>query len=222
MTLVIGEENLSTEDFFGNLSPFQIIVAIVAFGAAIYSLITGSYSFHKTWIERAKISIYLGDALRISLSRDRHTPDFYLMCNLVNITPKVGTIHRFEAQISDPDGKPCNFVWNLFCKYNSGEESIEKDSDIFPVAVQSKDSRLLHVGFQSETTAIQSFKWIPGKYEFKVFGWVNKEHRGKPTNLKSSAYHIQITEEYCHQLSLAPQKPCYITIPVIEWQRQHR
>jgi hypothetical protein len=42
--------------FLGNESPFQIIVAIVAFGTALYT-------FYKSFLERAKLSLYPGDRL---------------------------------------------------------------------------------------------------------------------------------------------------------------
>ncbi len=200
--------------FFGELSPFQIFVSVVA-------LLTGIYTFYKSFLERAKLSMYPGDAVRFVSSSDSHASDFNLMCNLVNKSLKVGTVHRLEVRVSGPKNFTCDFTWNLFYRYQAGGESVEKESDIYPVAIPKMDSKLLLVGFQSE--ARQMFKWSEGRYKFKVVGWVNRKHRRKWSNLKS-VFHIQITEEYYRHLSQPPplKGSVYITVPIIEWERKHR
>jgi hypothetical protein len=200
--------------FFGNLSPFQIIVSVVA-------LLTAGYTCYKSWIEKAKISMYPGDAVRVVNSADGSFSNFHLMCNLINKTTKVGTVHRLEVRVSGPQNITCNFVWNLFYKYLPGGQTVEKETDPYPVAVPQKDSKLVLVAFQAE--ANQTRKWPEGRYEFKVIGWVNRKDRLQPSNLEST-FHIQITEENIRQLSQPNPTtgPFFITVPVIEWEREHR
>ena len=78
--------------FFGDLSPFQIFVSLVA-------LLTGIYTFYKSFLERAKISMYPGDAVRFIVSKDGPFSNFHLMCNLINKSTKVGTVHRLEVRV---------------------------------------------------------------------------------------------------------------------------
>jgi len=200
--------------FFGDLSPFQIFVSIIA-------LLTAGYTCYKSWIEKAKISMYPGDAVRVVNSADGTFSVFHLMCNLLNRTTKVGTVHRIEVRVSGPQNITCNFVWNLFYRYLPGGQKVEKETDPYPVAVPQKDCKLVLVGFQTE--ANQNCRWPEGRYEFKVIGWVNRKDRRLPSNLKS-IFHIQVTKEHIRQLSQPnpAEGPVFITIPVIEWERRHR
>lgn len=204
---------MSLAQFFGDLSPFQIIVSVVA-------LLTGSYTVYKSFLEKAKVSLYPGDAVRIVVSPDGSTSNFHLMCNLINKSTKVATVHRLEVHVLDPQNSKCAFTWNLFYKYLPGGQEVQKESDPYPVAVPQKDSKLLLAGFQSEGE--QSCNWSEGRYEFRVIGWVNRKHRIQRSNLRS-IFHIRITEDNLRQLSKPNQaRPIYITVPVIEWERQHR
>lgn len=201
------------EQFFGDLSPFQIIVSAVAF-------LTGGYTCYKSFFERANISLYIGDAVRIVVMPDGRSSTIHLMCNLVNKSVKVGTVHRIEAHLSGPQNSHYKFVWSFFYKYSEGAEKVEKISDIYPVAVSQKDSTLLLVGFEAE--AVQSCQWLEGTYEFKVVGWVNRKDHTQSSNFET-IFNIQITQDKLRKLGeLKPASPIYITIPVKEWERQHR
>jgi hypothetical protein len=142
------------------------------------------------------------------------------MCNLVNKSTKVGTVHRLEARVTNPQNSTHEFTWNLFYKYLPGGEEVQKETDIYPVAVPQKDSKLLFVGFQGEAEKIK--EWQEGKHEVKVIGWVNRQDRLKSSNLKS-IFHISITKEIIEKLSKPNlTRPMYITAPILEWKRQHR
>ena len=202
--------------FFGDLSDFQIIVSATALATFFYTVIHTAY----TLIQKPKISLYPGDAVRIVVYPDGRASAFHLMCNLVNKTIKVGTVHRLEVRVLGPQNTTCNYIWGLFYKYLPGGQEVQKESDPYPVAVPKKDSKLLFVEFQAE--ANQSCEWPEGKYEFKVIGWVNCKDRLRPFNLES-IFHIRITQENIHQLNTPnPIGPIYVTVPVIEWERQHR
>ncbi|MGD0663305.1 MAG: hypothetical protein ABSD38_35115 [Syntrophorhabdales bacterium] len=206
------EAAMCLAQFFGNLSPFQIIVSAVA-------LLTGAYTFYKSFLERAKISMYPGDAVRIVKPANQNDLYFHLMCNLVNGSTKVGTVHRLEVEVTGPQKTFCAFTWYQFYKYQEGAQSVGKDSDIYPVSVPKMDSKLLLVAFHADSKP--GFEWREGEYEFKVLGWVNKEDRQEVSNLKSSVFRIQITPGKLKELSSAAVNS-FVTVPVVEWERQHR
>jgi hypothetical protein len=186
----------------------------------LFAILTGGYTLY-TIFQKPKISLYPGDAVRIVVYPDGRASAFHLMCNLVNKTIKVGTVHRLEVRVLGPQSTTCNYIWGLFYKYLPGGQEVQKESDPYPVAVPQKDSKLLFVEFQAE--ANQSCEWPEGKYEFKVIGWVNCKDRLQPSNLKSKIFHIHITEDIIRQLSKPDStRPIFITVPVIEWERQHR
>jgi hypothetical protein len=199
--------------FFGDLSLFQIIVSAVA-------LVNGGYTLY-TFLRKANISMYPGDAVRIVVSSHREVLNLHLMCNLVNKSAKVGTVHRLEARVRGPGKTDLVFTWGLFYKYQRGGVVVEKDTDIYPVAVPKMDSKLLFVEFQTDPGV--GFEWQEGEYEFEVIGWVNKKNRQKRSNVRS-LFHIRITEDLHRQLnpSIPPAGPVFVTVPVIEWERQHR
>jgi len=98
--------------FFGELSPFQIIVSCVAF-------LTGIYTLYKSFLEKGRILVYPGDAIRIVVSPDGNVSKFHLMCNLINKGAKVGTVHRLEVKITNPQNSDNSFIWSLFYRYTS-------------------------------------------------------------------------------------------------------
>jgi hypothetical protein len=172
-------------------------------------------------IRRPRLEMYPGDAVRFINLGDGSFSIFHLMCNLINKTTKVRTVHRLEVRVLGPQNITYNFVWYLFYKYLPGGQSVEKDTDPYPVAVPAKDSKLVFGGFRIE--ANQNYKWSEGKYEFKVLGWVNRKDHMQPSNLEST-FHILVTQDYISQLSQPslPGVSVFITIPVIEWERRHR
>lgn len=172
-------------------------------------------------IRHQRFEIYPGDAVRLVKSQDGSLPGFHLMCNLINKTTKVGTVHRLEVRVSGPENIALNFVWNLFYAYFPGGQEVYKETDPYPVAVPPKDSRLVLGGFGTEPK--QECKWPEGEYEFKVLGWVNSKNHLQPSNLESR-FHIKITKDTIDELSQPNPKSgaVFIAVPVIEWERRHK
>jgi hypothetical protein len=204
---------MNLAQFFGELSPFQIIISAVA-------LITGIYTFYKNFLERSKIHLYPGDAVRIVVSQDCGASKMHLMCNLINNSTKVGTVHRLEVRVTNSQKVTYEFTWNHFYKYLPGGQQVQKESDIYPVAVFQKDSKLLFIEFQAETE--NAINWKEGQYKVQVIGWVNRKNRLLSSNLKST-FHIALTKFIIDQLS-SPKvtQAIFITVPIIEWERQHK
>lgn len=78
--------------FFGTLSPFDVIVAFVA-------IVTGVYTFCKSFFESPKISLYPADTIGLVISPNGLISAFHLACNLVNSSAKTGTLHHLEIYI---------------------------------------------------------------------------------------------------------------------------
>lgn len=190
------------------------------FFVALVALLVGFKDQILDLIRRPRLEMYPGDAVRFVSLGDGSFQIFHLMCNLINKTTKVRTVHRLEVRVFGPQNITCNFVWYLFYKYLPGGQSVEKDTDPYPVAVPQKDSKLVFGGFRTE--ANQNCKWPEGKYEFKVIGWVNRRDRMQSSNLES-IFHIEITQEHIRQLSQPnlPGVSLFTTVPVIEWERRH-
>jgi len=195
---------------------------IGAFVIALVALIVGFKDQILDLIRHPRVEMYLGDAVRFVNLGDSSFSVFHLMCNLINKTTKVRTLHRLEVRVLGPQNITYNFVWQFFYKYlpEARGQGVGKDTDIYPVAVPAKDSKLVLAEFHAETN--QNCKWPEGKYELKVIGWVNCKDRLQPSNLES-IFHIQITKNEIHQLSQPnpASGPVFITVPVIEWERRH-
>ncbi len=198
------------ERFFGNLSPFQVVVSVVA-------LATGAYTFYKSFLQRAKLSLFPGDAVRLVILKSGSVSAFNLMCNIVNTSMKTATLHRLEAEVVTPSREEYRFAWSLFYRYLEGGSTVQKETDIYPVAVARQDSKLLFVQFKA-VPGIPSPNWPDGRYKFTVFGWVNRNDKRTSSNLNAK-FHIDISPEKAQQLGpLQPQKkPVEIPIPVVEW-----
>ena len=85
--------------FFGDLSPFQVVVAAVAFA-------TGLYTFYKSFLERARIRLFSADRVGFVISKDGGTTNIHLGINIVNEAIKTGTVHKLEVLVRPPQGEP--------------------------------------------------------------------------------------------------------------------
>ncbi len=135
---------MSFNQIFGNESVFQIIVAIVAFATALYT-------FYKSFVERAKLSLYPGDRLGLIISAGGGCWKFHLRTSLVNHAVKTGTLHRLEAEIKTPKGNTHLYLWDIFFEYISGTLNVQPAGDATPVSIPGKTSQPLYVQFRLAT-----------------------------------------------------------------------
>ena len=82
--------------FFGDLSPFQIIVAAVAFLNGAYILLQ--------LLERAKLKLFVSDSIGLVIPPQQVAEKFHIGCNIVNSRSKIGALHHLEAIIVTPKG----------------------------------------------------------------------------------------------------------------------
>jgi hypothetical protein len=233
---LLASELKTKHGFFGEMSRFQILVAIVTALLTIATILLSGYTIYKNFIERAKVAVFPGDAVRIIFFVPQNPQQMNLMLNLVNKGTKPGIVHRMELIITDPTGQLFHLSWNLFYEYLPGGEHVRKSSDVYPVAVPPKNNYLLLAGFQSESSG--PIPWRLGQYKLQVLGWVNKRHRAERSNINEE-FHININNDqlgviqalqqqriiqlHNGQLLLFPlDQPRYTTISVLEWERPHQ
>ncbi|KAA3654446.1 MAG: hypothetical protein DWQ04_34385 [Chloroflexi bacterium] len=194
-------------DFFGDLSPFQIITAILSFIGGIYALVEV--------LRRVKVKFYPADSIGFVLSKGEYVSKFHLRCNLVNKTSKLGVVHRLEVEVRSPENKIYKFPWKLFYEYKPGAGAVQKETDPYPIAVMPKNNQTLFIEFEA-ANSVQSSEWILGRYKFKVIGWVNQKDRNSKPNLESE-FHINIDQVIHNKFSQAHSGPTVYSVPVEEW-----
>ena len=195
--------------FFGDKSPFDIIVAIVAFGTFLYT-------FYKSFLERAQLSLFLGDRVGLVVSANGGCRKLHVRGSLVNHAVKTGTLHRLEALLTTPSGASHSYEWQLFFSYVPGTLNVQPSGNPIPVSVPGKNSQLLLAEFEL-AAGVSTPAWSTGRYELHITGWVNKENRSQPSNLKA-AIHFSLAAAQSKQLfSQAPGQPTVIDVPVEEW-----
>ena len=193
--------------FLGDQSPFQIIVAIVAF-------VTATYTFYKSFLERARLRLYLGDRVGLVLSAQGGR-NFHMRGSLVNHAVKTGTLHRLEARLTTPAGVSHLYVWQLFFTYVPGTLNVHPSGNPIPVSVPGKSSQLLLTQFEL-ITGKPTPVWSPGRYEIEVKGWVNKTNRSQSRNL-TAVIHFSLDATQCQELLQTPGHSTVLDIPIEEW-----
>ena len=142
--------------FFGEQSPFEVIVAIVAF-------VTAVYTFYKAFLERARIHLFPGDRVGLVLSANGGCTTFHLRGTLVNHAVKAGTLHRLEACITTPSNASHFYEWKLFFAYVSDTLNVQPAGNPIPLSVAGKSSRLLLTQFNLMPITAPVPVWSPGR-----------------------------------------------------------
>ena len=78
--------------FFGDLSPFQIIVAAIA-------LLTGAHTLLQL-SAKAKLKLFLSDSIGLVIPPQEVAEKFHIGCNIVNSRGKIGALHHLEAAVN--------------------------------------------------------------------------------------------------------------------------
>jgi hypothetical protein len=200
---------MPASEFVGDLSPFEIIVAAIA-------LLTGAYTFYKSFIERARLALYPGDQIGLVASPGQACHKFHLRCNLVNRSTKMATVHRLEGRIRDPRGNECTYIWHQFFEYVPGGHAVQKSADPHPISVPPKNSQPQFIEFKTEASN-PNFQWQEGKYAFRIEGWVNCKSRKRRANL-CSRFHIRVDELLSMILGgTKADQDSVVPVPISEW-----
>jgi hypothetical protein len=200
--------------FFGDLSPFQVIVS----AGTIVAFLNGAYTLW-TILARAKLKIFLTDSIGIVIPPRHPAEKFHVGCNFINPSAKVGAVHHLEATVLDPEKRKRRFEWNLFFEYASGGAQLRKTTDPFPIAVVPRSSVLQFIEFKiAEGEKIDY--WPQGRYEFNILGWANRRDRKSSANV-TATFHVEIG----HMLSMSllgteQNANVVVRVPTLEWRVQ--
>ena len=194
--------------FFGELSPFQVIVSVVAFLAA-------AHTFYPH-LAKPKLKMFLADSIGMVVPPQDVANRFHIGCNFINPSPKVSALHRLEATVVDPRNQTRQFQWNLFFEYAPGGAQVRKTTDPFPIAVVPRSSVLQFIEFKiAEGEKIDS--WPEGCYEFNILGWANRRDRKSSPNI-TATFHIEIDEMLSMCLQGTEQSDNIVMrVPIVEW-----
>jgi hypothetical protein len=197
--------------FFGDLSPFQVLVS---FGTII-AFLNGAYTLW-TVLAKAKLKIFLTDSIGVVIPPRHVAEKFHIGCNLLNPSAKVAALHHLEATVLDPKKQKRRFLWNLFFEYAAGGGQVRKTTDPFPIAVGPRSSAFQFIEFKlAEGDAIDF--WPEGRYEFNILGWVNRRDRKFSRNI-TATFHIEIDQMLSMCLQGTEQSDNVVMrVPIVEW-----
>lgn len=199
---------MSAADFFGQQSPFQVVVAVVA-------LITGLYTLYKSFIESANVEISVGDRVGIVISEKPGVAALHLQSSVINKAVKMGILHRLEAKLQTQTGESSTFAWNEFLDWAEGAAQVHKRSEPHPIAVAGKSSIPLFV--QLVPFGTERTKWDAGEYTIELIGWANRAKRSDKSNVKST-FHVRLDQSLADRLTRGGQLPPKVEfVPVSEW-----
>jgi hypothetical protein len=125
--------------FFGELSPFQIIVAAIA-------LLTGAHTLW-TLLPWAKLKLLVADSIGVVIPPQQPAEKFHIGCNFINSRYKLGALHHLEAIVVTPLKETWHFNWNLFFEYAQGGAQLRKTTDLFAIAVPPHSSVVHFIEF---------------------------------------------------------------------------
>lgn len=196
--------------FFGNVSPFQIVTAVMA----SVGTVAGFYGIYKLYWEGPRIEIHSGDRLYL-VGPVGNTAPINATLAIINHGSRTGVLQFLEMHVTTPKGSSEIFEWAEFYKYEEGSVVV-KEFDPHPVSVAPKGNMALRVQFVLRTTA--AFEWTPGQYRAIVLGWVGRRSRQQGANVETS-FRFRVTEQEAEMLSIIPggRRAVYFTVRVQEW-----
>ncbi len=204
--------------FFGELSPFEIIVSVIA-------IFTGVYTFFWPFIEKPKLKIFTGDRMNLVISNSSKTltenifaiTKFHIGCNLVNPTNKVAVLHHLEAEVVNNQGVSFVYTWNIFFQYFTENGTYQKANDVHPISVNPHSNTMVFIEFKAIYPE-NSFQSWSERYAIQLKGWVNLENRKEKPNLISPVFHIDLASQNTNNWQLGkPGTPNVYPVKVEEW-----
>ena len=189
-------------------------ITLVQFGSFV-GLLNGAYTLYML-LARAKIKLLLADSITIVHQPKEVADRFHIACNFVNPRGRVGTVHRLEATVLDPEKRMHRFEWNLLYAYGQRGEQVPKTTEPFPIAVLPRNNAFYFIEFKlMRGDKIDS--WPRGLYEFKILGWADRSDRKGEPNI-TATFHIEIGLSDSLGLQRTGQdKDIPFRFPIVEW-----
>lgn len=188
---------------FQNVSPFQLITALVATSAWIYV----AYKLH--W-EGPRVEIHSGDRIFLVAPVGASAP-INMILSITNRGSRTGVLQFLETCITMPNGRNERFEWAEFYRYEKGNVVV-KEFDPHPIPINAKASASLRVQFILSTPAAD-FQWLPGQYSVALRGWVARESRTRSPNVESS-FGFSLPEHDAGLINIVPEGRPFTYYPV--------
>lgn len=179
------------------------------------ALVTGAYTFYKSALERASVSIVPGDRMGIVLGPGG-AKRIHVRCVLLNDAVKLGTLQHLEAKITCPDHSVKRFVWNKLFEFVPGTTDTRPAGTPLPITVSGKDSRPLMAQLELVNPNARS-NWTAGYHRVEILGWVNREGRMMSANAKC-LFHVKIAEGLAVILTAGQPDYQYEDVEIEEWK----
>ncbi len=181
--------------FFGDLSPFRIIVSAVA-------LFTGLWTFAVVplyWrFRRRPLQWFSADSLGVAFDPQPAVWTFNLRIVLANRTHFTATLTKLDALMLTPSGKKAALTWRLFFKY-AENGSLVRDSEVYPIAVAPESCTPVFVQL-APRSAKEAFEAVPGVYTLSLLGFVNERkrpHLHYTRRFELTDNHLQMADMAC-------------------------
>jgi len=115
------------------------------------------------------ISLHITNLFIVVKKDVRTGPIFNVDATLANSSGKAATIHRLDAQLTDPHESAFRMPWELFYRHiRPGVMSKESDPQLITLPAHARRD----VGIQFIAPAsVRDYDWPIGRYQFDVLGW---------------------------------------------------
>jgi hypothetical protein len=243
--LMIGREqkrSVSFDKFFGkDQGLFQIIVAIVAFATAIYTFYKsfveraklflypgdrlglivsaggGCWKFHLRG-SLVNHAVKTGTLHRLEAEIKTPTGNTHLYLWDIFFEYISGTLNVQPAGDATPISIPGKNSQPLYIQFRLATMAALTPvlTQAFPFLTQAASASAV-AGPAPANLQIPLPQWLPGRYEVKISGWVNKANRGESSNL-SMVFHFSLDAVQSQLLAETPGQPNVINVPIEEWE----
>lgn len=152
--------------FFGDLSPFEMLISGFALFTGVWTFVVPPIRRH---FNRRPLAAFPAETLGIVMDAQGKVTGFHLRIAIANISQRLATLTKLEGLIRFPDGGTLPIKWDQFFRYS--DSGLQIDSHTFPIAVprEGSDARFI----QFVPTDVQTSPWSGGDYQFILFGHVD-------------------------------------------------
>lgn len=203
---------MSQAEFFGELSPFEIIGAAVGIswtGLALLNLIRSQF-----WPARIKLKV--ADTVDLVIGDKGKIEALHLACIFENNGARTGTVQRMRAKIVNPGKERCEFGWRFFVGYRPGGAQREILSACHAIAIKKNETEFAYIEFRPPDDSCEGFQWTSGEYTFEISAWVNVKKLTPEPQTKLS-FRASFPEKLAAEIGKQRGETNFWAIPITDW-----
>jgi len=159
-------------EWFGETSVFDVFIAAVA-------LSTGVYTVYKSLIERARLSVFTGEAVTlVSPMIDTDDPiRLWISGVVINAAAKVGVVEKMRVRLEAPDGIA---LTGRVTRFVDDPDDPPVLSAARPLSVPPHGSTPFHVEASFQYPEGLPTLWNNGEYVAHIEAWVRTGRAARP------------------------------------------